>query len=115
VARAVGGLLPPRATFYLAELGVCPGFRGLGIGRRLVIERLKRIDRDRYTQVLLRVAAEKNRSYDMYLSLGFEDTGVYMEVPARRVDGVVRTDHRLFLSHTLSQVPMDRIGDVQVE
>ena len=51
--------------------------------------------------MLLRTSAARNTSYEMYRKTGFEDTGVYMEVPARRNDGTTRTDRRLFLSMVL--------------
>jgi hypothetical protein len=37
----------------------------------------------------------------MYMRRGYEDMGVYMEVGARRVDGKVTTDRRLFLHKVL--------------
>jgi hypothetical protein len=37
----------------------------------------------------------------MYMRRGFDDMGVYMEVPARRTDGRVTTDRRLFLHKVL--------------
>ena len=60
--------------------------------------RLELIDNERYRYVLLRTSAVRNASYEMYRRMGFDDTGVYMEVPARRLDGTTHTDRRLFLS-----------------
>ncbi len=37
----------------------------------------------------------------MYIKLGFDDMGVYMEVPSFRQDGRETTDRRLFLSRVL--------------
>ena len=51
--------------------------------------------------MILRTSATKNAAYEMYLRLGFEDTGVYMEVPSRRNDGSFRTDRRLFMAKVL--------------
>ena len=104
VARQLTGLVPMPNSFYLSELGVLHDFRRRGLGRMLVEERLKLIDRQTYTHVILRVTASKNASYDMYRSMGFEDMGVYMEVPAMRIDGRVTTDRRLFLCSVISQV-----------
>lgn len=104
VARSLSGLVPVQHSFYLAELGVLRQYRGRRLGRRLIEERLQRIDRKVYSHVLLRVAASRNASYEMYLSMGFEDMGVYMEVPMLRVDGTVTTDRRLFLCSVISEV-----------
>lgn len=107
VAHALAGLVPHKHTFYLAELGVLPEYRDRGLGRTLIQERIKLIDPKKYSHVVLRVAAEKNPSYDLYLSMGFEDMGVYMDVSARRIDGTTTTDKRLFLSRVLSQVDVE--------
>ena len=107
VAQALAALVPHKHTFYLAELGVLPDHRALGLGRLLVQERMKLIDPRKYSHVVLRVSAEKNPSYDMYLSMGFEDMGVYMDVSAKRTDGTTTNDKRLFLSRVLSQVDVE--------
>ena len=102
IARELRGLVPVRHAFYLAELGVQESWRKKGLGRELVDLRLQLIDRQRYTHALLRTSATRNSSYQMYMDMGFEDMGVYMEVPARRVDGSVKTDRRLFLSKVVA-------------
>lgn len=102
IARELRGLVPVRHAYYLAELGVQDSYRGRGIGQQLIDQRLQLIDRQRYSHVLLRTSAERNASYQLYLSKGFTDMGVYMEVPSRRVDGTVKTDRRLFLSRVLT-------------
>lgn len=104
VARSLSGLVSVQHGFYLAELGVLREHRSKGLGRKLIQERLRLIDRDRYSHVVLRVAASRNASYDMYRSMGFEDMGVYMEVPMLRTDGSVTTDRRLFLCSVISEV-----------
>lgn len=104
VNRALGGLVPVNHSFYLAELGVLSQWRERGLGRLLIQWRLALIDRSRYSHVLLRVSASRHASYDLYKSMGFEDMGVYMEVPAMRTDGRVTTDRRLFLCSIISQV-----------
>lgn len=101
VVREVRGLLPIDHTSYFAELGVVDAARGSGLGRQLIELRLELLDRRRFTHVLLRTSASRHAAYEMYLGLGFEDTGVYMEVPSRRVDGRTRTDRRLFLAKVL--------------
>lgn len=102
IARSLRGLVPPRHVFYLAELGVQDAFRGRGLGKQLVDLRLSLVDTPRYTHALLRTTASRKGAYEMYMHMGFEDMGVYMEVPARRVDGTVTTDRRLFLSKVLA-------------
>ena len=101
VAREIRGLLPVDETWYFAELGVLEGWRAKGLGRHLVDLRLQLVDRNRYSHVLLRTSAVRNASYEMYRKMGFEDTGVYMEVQSRRNDGTTRTDRRLFLAMVL--------------
>lgn len=100
VARKIQGLLPVRHTFYLAELGVLEKYRGRGLGRLMVQQRLERIP-THFRHALLRTSATRNASYEMYVKMGFEDIGVYMEVPSRRTDGRITTDRRLFLSKVL--------------
>ena len=102
VSRELAGLVPVAHTFYLAELGVLDSQRGLGLGKELVRRRVDLIDKTRYTHVALRTSAIRNASYEMYMRMGFDDMGVYMEVPSRRNDGRVSTDRRLFLSMVLT-------------
>jgi ribosomal protein S18 acetylase RimI-like enzyme len=107
VATVLTGLVPVRHTFYLAELGVLDPWRGKGIGRVLVRERLRLIEETKYTHVVLRVSMNHSPSSQMYKAMGFEEMGVHMDVSAMRVDGKVTTDRRMFLSKLLSQVPLD--------
>lgn len=104
VSRQLAGLVPGPNTFYFAELGVLHDFRAIGLGRALIRERLRLIDGETYTHGVLRVGASRNATYDMYRTMGFEDMGVYMEVPAMRIDGRVTTDRRLFMCCVISQV-----------
>lgn len=98
VAREIRGLLSVEDTFYFAELGVLDDYRARGLGQDLVQLRLALMDKSRFHHVLLRTSALRNASYELYLRLGFQDTGVYMEVKSRKNDGSQRTDRRLFLS-----------------
>ncbi|MFT4623276.1 MAG: ribosomal protein S18 acetylase RimI-like enzyme [Myxococcota bacterium] len=107
VSRELDGLVPIRHTFYLAELGVLPAYRGRGIGRTLVQERMRRVDRGAFSHVLLRVSTNNTPSSEMYRAMGFEDMGVYMDVAAMRTDGRVISDRRFFMSRVLSQVELD--------
>lgn len=106
VANNLTGLVPLKHTMYLAELGVLEPYRGRGIGRTLVTERLRLIDQSRYSHVVLRVSMNHNPSSEMYKAMGFEEMGVYMDVSAMRTDGKVTTDRRMFLSKMLSQVKL---------
>lgn len=106
VARELHGLVPVRHTMYLAELGVEPRYRGRRLGRRLVNCRLRLIDRERYSHVVLRVADGNTSTFEMYRELDFADMGVSMQVRQRRTDGTVRADERHFMSRVLSQVPI---------
>ncbi len=111
VHRDMHGLLPVQHTFYLAELGVLPEYRGRGVGSMLVRKRLELIDRQVYTHVVLRASVRHQNIWEMYKSMGFEDIGVYQEVAARRVDGQVRTDRRLFLSSVIEREEERLIDD----
>jgi len=102
IRRALMGLLPPQQTWYLSELGVLSSYRRCGLGTELIKRRLQLIDRDRYSQAVLRVSSTRDHIYDLYMSLGFEDTGCYMEVASRRLTGRVATDRRVFLSKVLT-------------
>jgi ribosomal protein S18 acetylase RimI-like enzyme len=104
VAVELTGLVPIQHTMYLAELGVLDEFRGHGMGKVLVQERLAAMDRNNFSHVVLRVSAGENPSSRLYKELGFEEMGVYTEVSSKRNDGRVKTDRRLFLSKVLSQV-----------
>ena len=97
VTRELRGLLPVRRSMYLSELGVLPRYRGSGLGRMLVELRLNLIDLQRFDHVTLRTSASRDGAYNMFMQLGFEDMGVYMEVRSRRTEGSVSTDRRLFL------------------
>jgi len=107
VANQLIGLVPINHTYYLAELGVLRKYRGKQIGRTLVRERLRLIDRDRYTHVLLRISCNNTPSSEMYKAMGFEEMGVFMEVSGMRTDGRVTSDRRLFMSRVLSQVDIE--------
>src|SRR5690606_12616453 len=80
VARELTGLVPIPHTCYLAELGVRPEHRHHGLGRRLILERIKHIDRSQYTHVVLRVSTKHEGARQLYESMGFDDMGVYMDV-----------------------------------
>lgn len=101
IRRAIMGLLPAQQTWYLSELGVLSGFRKNGLGNELIRRRLQLIDRESYSQAVLRVSSSRDHVFDMYMKLGFEDTGCYMEVASRRLNGRVATDRRVFLSKVL--------------
>ena len=102
VSRQLRGLVMARHTFYFAELGVLSGSRRAGIGKELVDTRMDLVDSQRFSSVVLRTSALRNETYEMYMARGFDDMGVYMEVPARRLNGRVTTDRRLFLSKVLT-------------
>lgn len=107
VAAALAGLVPEKHTWYLAEMGVVAACRGRGLGRVLIQERLKRMDPDRTSHVVLRVPVGESRSAEIYRALGFEEMGVTMDVQTRRIDGTVRSDRRMFMSRVLSQVDVE--------
>jgi GNAT superfamily N-acetyltransferase len=101
VVREIRGLLPIERTAYFAELGVMERWRGKGLGQALIRHRVDLLDPRRWTHAVMRTSATRNAAYDMYKDLGFEDTGVYMEVPSRRIGGRTRTDRRLFMAKVL--------------
>ena len=103
ITRQLRGLLPIKHTYYFTELGVQKIWRRKGIGRALTEKRLNLVDRSRYQHIVLRTSDNKDAAYLMYTNMGFEDMGVYTEISARRVDGSIRTDRRLFLSRLIEQ------------
>jgi GNAT superfamily N-acetyltransferase len=107
VANELAGLVPRRHTMYFVELGVEPNMRGRRLGKLLVKLRLKLIDPEQYSHVVLRVADGRTSSFEMYRSLHFTDMGVSMLVHQRRVGGEVRADRRHFMSRVLSQVAIE--------
>ena len=111
VAAELSGLIPLTHTMYLAELGVLEEYRRMGIGRTLIRERLRLIDQNNFSHVVLRVSTNFDPAKNLYESLGFEDMGVYMEVSRVRTDGLVKTDRRLFMSRLLSQVPLEKLDE----
>lgn len=113
ISRELRGLLPIRHSYYLAEMGVLGSARGSGLGTALVKWRIDLINRRRYSHVVLRTSAVRNASYEMYLRRGFDDMGVYMEVSARRLDGRVSSDRRLFLTQVLP--PPDDLSPEETE
>lgn len=104
VATELTGLVPIPHTFYLAELGVLDDYRGRGIGKVMIRERVRLIDPDRWSHVVLRVSTQNTPSAELYRSMNFEDMGVYQEVTSMRTDGRVRSDRRFFMARVLSQV-----------
>jgi ribosomal protein S18 acetylase RimI-like enzyme len=104
IAPRLDGLVPIRQTYYLAELGVLPKARGVGVGRALVQHRIRLMDRERFSHVVLRVSDTAHFSAAMYKALDFEDMGVSMHVTRTRTDGEVRADQRHFLCRVISQV-----------
>ncbi len=104
IAPRLDGLVPVRQTYYLAELGVLPEARGAGVGRALVRHRIRLMDRERFSHVVLRVSDTESSSAAMYKALDFEDMGVSMDVTRTRTDGHIRADQRHFLCRVISQV-----------
>ncbi len=92
---------------YLAELGVLEKYRGMGLGKELVKERIALMDRANFSHVVLRVSTTESPSVQLYKDLGFEEMGVYTEVSCMRIDGRVKTDRQMFLSMVLSQVKVE--------
>lgn len=104
VTRELRGLLPIRHTMYMSELGVLSRYRQTGLGRQLVQRRVELIEQSRYDNLVLRTSASRDAAYAMFMGLGFEDMGVYMEVSSRRIDGSVSSDRRLFLTRPAALV-----------
>lgn len=107
IAPELTGLVPVRHTFCLAELGVLPQYRRSGLGQKLIRERMLRIDRTKYSHVVVRVPEKQPLTQQLYEEMGFEEMGVHMSVRSMRTDGRVTTDRRHFLCCVLSQIPME--------
>lgn len=103
VATQLTGLVPIPHAFYLAELGVHEAFRGRGLGRELIRERIRLIDMNRWSHIVLRVSTQNTPISELYRDMGFEDMGVYQEISSMRTDGKVRSDRRFFMSRVLTK------------
>lgn len=103
VAQELTGLVGIQETFYFAELGVLPEYRGRGIGHALVRGRLERLAGSAFSNVVLRASATRDGHFQLYDEMGFSEMGVSQDVMAPRMDGRVATDRRVFLHCVLSQ------------
>ena len=101
IYKGMHGLLPVEHTYYLADMGVLPQYRDRGLGRLLNERRLDLIDRNVYSHAVVRESTANNIALGIFNKAGFEEIGVYQEVTARRTDGGVRSDRRMFLSKVL--------------
>lgn len=98
ISRQIRGLLPPKYTHYFAELGVVPGFRHQGLGRKLANAYIETLPPDVFHHIVMRISAIPDPGFEMFKQMGFEDIGVYTEITAKRIDGSINNDRRLFLS-----------------
>lgn len=83
---------PARGMHYLAHLGVSPSLRGLGIGRALIGELVRRGVQQGRRRMVLDVAASNPRAQALYERLGFAVTGERRSALANAQGAV--PDHR---------------------
>lgn len=107
LARQLDGLIAVPQTFYFAELGVLPEYRGCGLGTTLVRARLHTIDPERFEAIVLRAPVPQSGDYPIFTKMGFEEMGVSSDVRTLRTDGRVTADRRAFLHCVLSQIRLD--------
>lgn len=71
-------------TCELKRLYVAPGFRGWGVGRRLVEEIIRRAGRGGYRRMVLDTLPEMAEAIALYRSVGFVATAPYWDCPVER-------------------------------
>ncbi len=85
-------------AWYMAELGVMSTYRRLGLGKKLVIARLRAIQAQGGRMALMRTSVNNIVSQRLYTNLGFEVVeGMRQQVEQRRTDGKVVADERIFM------------------
>lgn len=105
IARELMGLVPARHTMYLAELGVEPPYDEV-LARALNETRIRLIDPEQWTHLVLRAPGHIDATLALYRDLGFTEMGASMVVTRERVDGTMRGDRRHFFGRVASQVPL---------
>lgn len=87
--------IDPEKTWYMADLGVSPGYRRKGLAEELVLARLTSFERG--FSVLMRTSRQNFASQSLYRKLLFKQVnGMKQEVEQKRTDGQIRKDGRIF-------------------
>ncbi len=88
--------------WYIADLGVQENVRKKGIGTKLTIDTMRRVQAMGAVTVDLRTSVNNIRALSVYRQLGFIPmTGVTEEVTGLRTSGAVESDTRMFLTKKL--------------
>jgi len=83
-------------TWYMADLGVDEDYRREGIGKTLVLERLRSLPE--VSSVLMRTSKDNWNSRSLYKSLGFERVRLMTQwVEQKRTNGEIVRDPRIFM------------------
>lgn len=97
----IQGVVKPRRTGSIQNVGVVPEHRGSGLGRMLVLQALRGFRGAGLQRVYLEVTAENEPAVNLYRSLGFEirrtmyqDAGEDVEPVMRRKQRKVRSEER---------------------
>jgi len=87
---------------YIADLGIKKEFRRRGIGKKLTMDTMTRIQALGVKEVVLRTSINNIVALSLYRQLGFSPIpGVIQEVTGDRISGAPETDTRIFLSKKL--------------
>jgi len=57
-------------------LGILPEYRGLGLGRKLLLESIRQLSELNASSIMLQVESENSNALNLYKSCGFEETSV---------------------------------------
>lgn len=57
-------------------LGILPEYRGLGLGRKLLLESIRQLFEMNVSRIMLQVESENSNALNLYKSCGFEETSV---------------------------------------
>ena len=83
------------STWYMADLGVSPEMRRLGLGLQLVLARLKAFPKG--SDVVMRTHQNNTSSQKLYETLGFRLLSITQDVDQERQDGAIRSDKRILM------------------
>lgn len=77
----------PESSIYIAEMMVSENFRGQGIGKKLLIEFMKTVEKTRFTDAFIRVWDKNIAALTLYEKTGFKRIATIEQIKTK-VDGI---------------------------